>query len=83
MIDNGKRVTLDIPNVFSGTAGVSGGILAFIPAGRISRPDTISAATLDGKPVRLSIIKQPATMPSAAAARSPVVTATYQEIPAL
>jgi hypothetical protein len=55
-IDNGYRLQLDIPNVFSGMAGVSGNQLAFIPTGR-GRPELVRSGTLDGFQIPLAVQK--------------------------
>jgi len=69
-IDNGYRAALDIPNVFTGTAGVSGRQLAFIPNGR-GRPEQARTGRLDGMAVRLSIIR---------IGKGPLYSATYEYV---
>jgi hypothetical protein len=59
VIDNGKRVTLNIPGVFAGIAGMSRSTVAFAPQGVAGKLKPIYAATLDEKPAVLTNV-QPA-----------------------
>ena len=55
-IDNGEWRHLVIDGVFDGMAGLSRGMLAFVPRGG-RKPEEARAGTLDGEPVRLTITR--------------------------
>lgn len=54
-IDNGEWRHLVIAGVFDGLAGLSRGVLAFIPTQPNRKVESARAGTLDGEPVRLTI----------------------------
>lgn len=57
-IDNGRRVRLTVPRLFEGEAGLSEGLLAFIPnvTVRPRQARFCDAGELDGVPVRLFFV---------------------------
>ena len=72
IIDNGRRARLIIAGVFDGMAGVSRGLVAFIPNRAGNKPEMARGAILDGDPVRLSDVQK--------AEGGPAYTARYQVI---
>lgn len=56
VIDNGLRVSLFVPRLFEGEAGMSDGLLAFIPnvTVRPRKPQFCTDGVLEGVPVRLA-----------------------------
>lgn len=55
-IDNGYRLPLEIPGIFSGMAGISGNQIAFRPTGR-GRAELTKSGVLDGITIPLSVQK--------------------------
>ena len=55
IIDNGSRVRLWIPGVFEGEAGVSRGVIAFIPnrAGHLPKKEV--RGEIDGQPAWINV----------------------------
>ena len=58
IIDNGRQVRLVIDGVFDGMAGLSRGVVAFVPNRSGRGPEEARGGLLDGEPVRLAISVQ-------------------------
>lgn len=55
IVDNGTRAHLIIDGVFDGTAGLSRGVVAFIPNRTGRKPQDARGGLLDGAPVRVAV----------------------------
>lgn len=55
IVDNGSRVPLVIDGVFDGDAGLSRGVLAFIPNRTGRAPEQVRGGVMNGHGVKLTV----------------------------